>query len=58
MKQAIKADDVSILYFEPKGNAVKIHSMTLDEAGNLRGAPPGYRKFFIKETDRLLGFTD
>ena len=58
MKQVIKADDVSILYFEPKGNAVKIHSMTLDEAGNLCGSPPGYREFFSKETDRLLGFAD
>ena len=26
-KRTIKADDVSILYFEPKGNAVTIHSM-------------------------------
>lgn len=57
-KQAIKADDVSILYFEPKGSAVTIHSMTLDEDGNLCGAPAGYREFFTKETDRLLGFAD
>ena len=57
-KQAMKADDVSILYFEPKGSAVTIHSMTLDEDGNLLGAPAGYREFFTKETDRLLGFAD
>ncbi len=57
-KQAMKADDVSILYFEPKGSSVTIHSMTLDDDGNLLGAPAGYREFFTKETDRLLGFAD
>lgn len=55
-KREMPAEDVSILYFEPKGNAVTIHSMTVDEDGNLHGAPQGYREFFIKETDRLLGF--
>ena len=54
----LKADNVSILYFEPKGNAVVIHSMTLDDHGNLLEAPTGYRDFFAKETDRLLGFSD
>lgn len=57
-KGAIKSDDVSILYFEPTGNAVTIHNMTLDDYGNLEGAPPGYRDFFLKETDQLLGFSD
>ena len=55
---AVKPDDVVILYFEPKGNAVKIHSMSLDADGNLHGAPAGYREFFLRETDRLLGFAD
>ena len=54
----LKPEDVSILYFEPNGRAAKIHSMSLDEHGNLLGAPPGYRDFFSKETDRLLGFAD
>ena len=49
---------MSILYFEPAGNAVNIHNLTLDEHGNLRNAPAGYRDFFVKESDRLLGFTD
>lgn len=63
-RKAIDADNVSILYFdpnnpnEPKGNAVSIHSLTLDEDGNLQDAPTGYRDFFIRETDRLLGFAD
>ena len=57
----LKAEDVSILYFEPrtpKSSAVNIHNMHLDENGNLEEAPPGYRDFFLKETDKLLGFAD
>ena len=54
----LKPDDVSILYFEPNGNAVDIHNMGLDDDGNLEGAPPGYREFFLRETDQLLGFAD
>ena len=57
-KGLLKPDDVSILYFEPAGAAVTIHNLTLDEDGNLRDAPAGYRDFFVKETDRLLGFAD
>ena len=57
-KLKLKPDDVSILYFEPSGNAVTIHNMTLDEHGNLQGAPVGYRDFFVKESDQLLGFAD
>ncbi len=55
-KQTIKAADVSILYFEPIGNSVKIHNISVDRDGNLRGTPDGYRDFFVRETDRLLGF--
>ena len=52
----INHDDVAILYFEPLGKAVKMHNIHLDSNGNLRGEPPGYRAFFLRETDRLLGF--
>ena len=55
-KGELEASDVSVLYFEPNGNAVTIHNMTLDRDGNLVDAPEGYRDFFLKETDRLLGF--
>ena len=55
---ALKADDVSILYFEPSANSVDIHNVSLDDDGNLQDVPPGYREFFLKETDRLLGFAD
>ena len=57
-KRALRPEDVSILYFEPSSNAVTIRNLTLDEDGNLQGAPAGYRDFFLKETDRLLGFAD
>ena len=54
----IPAEDVSILYFEPVKNAVQIHSMELDSHGNLEHVPPGYRDFFLRESDRLLGFEE
>ncbi len=54
----VKPDDVSILYFEPNRNSVQIHSLGLDRQGNLQNSPPGYRDFFLHETDRLLGFRD
>ena len=54
----LQAEDVSILYFESTENGVNIHSLSLDKYGNLEGAPDSYREFFMKETDRVLGFTD
>ena len=57
--ETISPDDVSILYFEPekRGGAVKIHNIKIDKQGNLIDAPPGYRDFFMKENDKLLGFS-
>ena len=57
--EIIKPDDVSILYFEPEkiGGAVKIHNIKMDKQGNLIDVPPGYRDFFMKESDELLGFS-
>lgn len=54
----LRPDEVSILYFEPRRNAVKIHNLRLDKHGNLLGAPESYRDFFLHETNRLLGFSD
>ena len=51
----LKPEDVSILYFEPGDLAVKIHSITIDEYGNLDGAPAGYRQFFSDELTRSIG---
>ena len=55
-KGDLKADDVSILYFESKRSSVVIHNIGLDADGNLRNVPDGYRDFFLQETDQLLGF--
>ena len=52
---ALRANDVSILYFEPGDLDVKIHSIRLDEYGNVLDAPIGYRKFFMEETSRSIG---
>ena len=53
----IKPEDVSILYFEPeaKGGAVTIHNIKVDKQGNIKNSPPGYRDFFMRETDKVLG---
>ena len=55
-KGEIDPDLVSIIYFEPVKDGVKSHNMSVDKQGNLIGAPAGYRSFFTKETNRLLGF--
>lgn len=57
-KGHIQPEDVSLIYFEPKGNIVKVHNISFDEMGNLVGVPPHYRDFFLKESDRLMGFED
>lgn len=54
----LKPNEVSILYFEPQRNSVKIHNLRVDKYGNLLDAPESYRDFFMRETDRLLGFSD
>ena len=51
----LKPEDVSTLYFEPGNPAVKVHSITIDDYGNLGGAPPGYRQFFSDELTRSIG---
>ena len=48
-------DDVSILFFERGNLDVRIHSLCLDERGNVLGAPPNYRRFFMDETNRSIG---
>ena len=51
----LRPDDVSILFFERGDLDVRIHSLRIDEAGNILGAPPSYRSFFMQETERSLG---
>ena len=57
-KGHIKPDDVSLIYFEPKGNIVKVHNIGFDKMGNLTNVPKHYRDFFLLESDRLMGFED
>ncbi len=57
-KGNIDHKDVSVIYFEPKGNIVKVHNIYFDKMGNMEGVPSHYGEFFLKETDRLMGFED
>lgn len=57
-KGNIKPEDVSLIYFEPKGNIVKVHNIGFDKVANMIGVPPHYRNFFLKESKRLMGFED
>ena len=54
----ISPEDVSLIYFEPKGNIVKVHNISFDKMANMVGVPPHYGEFFLKESKRLLGFKD
>lgn len=54
-KTKLKPEDLSILFFERKDQAVNIHSIEIDQEGNILKEPPGYRQFFMNETDRALG---
>ena len=56
MKKRIPPEDVSLIYLEPSGNSVKVYDITFDAQANLLGAPSSYRQFFLKESDKLLGF--
>ena len=57
-KGTIRPDDVSLIYLEPKGRVVKVHNIRFDEMANMIGVPKHYGEFFLKETDRLMGFED
>ena len=54
-RSQLKAEDVSILYFERTDLDVKIHSIRLDEIGNVLDAPASYGDFFMEETRRSIG---
>ena len=51
----LKPEDVSILYFEPRDLDVKIHSIRIDQAGNVLDAPRSYGDFFMDEVNRSIG---
>ena len=57
-KGTIRPEDVSLIYLEPKGRVVKVHNIHFDEMANMIGVPKHYGEFFLKETDRLMGFEE
>ncbi len=52
----LKADEVSILYFENEGKNVTIHSIRIDEKGKVLDSPEGYRRFFKDELKRVIEY--
>ena len=58
MKGILDPKDLGIAYFEKDagGEGSTIHNIRIDGDGNLDGEPKGYRKFFLEETNQLLGF--
>ncbi len=57
-KGNIRPEDVSLIYLEPKGRVVKVHNISFDKMANMEGVPSHYGEFFLKETNRLMGFRD
>ena len=51
----LQPEDVSILFFERDRLDVRIHSLRIDDEGNVLDVPDGYRRFFMDETRRSLG---
>ena len=60
MQRLIDPEEFGIIYFEPSENRSKscMHSISVDRQGNLQGEPDSYRRFFLKETEKLLGLVD
>lgn len=58
MRKDMDPGDFSMIYFEPDkdGKKSRIHNISIDENGNLVNEPRGYRRFFLDETNALLGF--
>ena len=50
----LATESVQILYFEKEGIETTVHQLTIDESGNIIGAPPSYREFFLREEINLL----
>ena len=50
----LRPEDVSILFFERDELDVRIHSLGIDEQGNITDAPQSYRRFFMEEVRRSL----
>lgn len=55
-KARLTNDDVLILFFERVESDVKIHPIRFDTEGNVVDAPDSYRRFFMDETTRSIGW--
>lgn len=53
----VSSDEVVILFFEKTGTETTIYPINLDKYGNIVGAPPSYRSFFLREELNLLNRT-
>jgi hypothetical protein len=51
----IDPNNIAIYYFERSGTSVSIDRMPLDEDGNFKSTPNGYRRFFLQHENTLLG---
>lgn len=57
-KGKIAPDQVSLVYLESTKEEVKVHNISFDKQGNVLNAPTGYRSFFTREMNQVLGFGD
>ena len=51
----LQPEDISIIYFKRGHHNVEMHDMSVDHEGNLLDIPPGYRRFFLEESQWFLG---
>ena len=58
MSGDIDPRDLGIVYFESidDGASTVLHDIPVDDQANLIDTPSGFRRFFLDETERLLGF--
>lgn len=50
----IAPDQVALVFFERKHAQSRVYPLSLDKHGNISGAPPSYRDFFLREEEGLL----
>ena len=60
MDGTLRPQDLSVLYFEQSADkkSSRIHSIGVDSQANFLTVPISYRSFFLRETERLMGFTE
>ena len=54
----ISPEEIVLLWFEKSDKGSRIHSLQIDDEGNILNAPPEFGRFFIEETDTTLGFVE